>query len=102
MNIRDEIIIASAIERAAKAISKGSAVYQTPDRLLTVTDIAARLRVGKNTANMLVQKGVIKSLNLGGKKVRERELESWLERMEGFDLSDPFHPVPMEVKGAKA
>lgn len=41
-------------------------------------------------------RGIIRGLNLNGMKVRRRELESWMAAMEGMDLSDPAHPVPLQ------
>lgn len=89
-----ESIIAGAIERASRA----TAVVrerQTPDELLTVVEVAKVLGVGKNYANMLVQSGVIRGIKLNGMKVRRLELERWMAAMEGMDLTDPLHPVPI-------
>ena len=89
-----ESIIAGAIERASKA----TAVIrerQTPDELLTVVEVAKVLGVGKNYANMLVQSGVIRGMKLNGMKVRRLELERWMAAMDGMDLTDPLHPVPI-------
>lgn len=89
-----ESIIAGAIERASRA----TAVIrerQTPDELLTVVEVAKVLGVGKNYANMLVQTGVIRGIKLNGMKVRRLELERWMAAMEGMDLTDPLHPVPI-------
>ena len=90
-----ECVIASAIERAARAMTVVRE-RQTPDELLTVIEVAKVLGVGKNYANMLVQSGIIRGIKLNGMKVRRRELERWMEEMEGMDLEDPQNPVPIE------
>lgn len=95
MDIEMELAITQAIARAARELAASQQIYQTPDKLLSVRDVAKALHIGTNTANKLVQTGVIRSLNLGGRKVRRRELEAWMERMEGMDLTDPLHPVPL-------
>lgn len=87
-----EIRMAQAIERAAAVIQP----HQTPDELLSVAEVGKILGVGKNFANMLVQSGVIRGLRLNGMKVRRRELESWMQAMDGMDLTDPFHPIPIQ------
>lgn len=87
-----EIRIARALERAVATMQP----HQTPDELLTVAEVSEILGVGKNFANMLVQNGVIRGLRLNGMKVRRRELEAWMQAMEGMDLADPFHPVPIQ------
>ena len=87
-------IIANAIERASRATAVVREC-QTPDKLLTVVEVAEVLGVGKNYANMLVQSGVIRGMRLNGMKVRRRELERWMAAMEGMDLEDPRNPVPI-------
>lgn len=72
------------------------APHEAPDELLTVVEVGKVLGIGKNAANRLVQRGIIRGLNLIGMKVRRRELESWMAAMEGMDLSDPAHPVPLQ------
>ena len=87
-----EIRIAQAISRAVEVLQP----RQTPDELLTVAEVGQVLGVGKNFANKLVQSGVIRGLRMNGMKVRRRELESWMQAMDGMDLTDPFHPVPIQ------
>lgn len=96
MGTEMELTLAAAIERAAQSLAAAQPMHQTPDALLSVTQVATILGVGKNYANMLVQSGIIRSLQLNGRKVRRRELEDWMKRMEGMDLTDPAHPVPLD------
>lgn len=95
MNVEMEMAITQAIARAVRELAATQPVHQTPDELLSVRDVAKILHIGINGANKLVRIGAIKSLNLGGRKVRRRELEAWMEHMEGMDLTDPLHPVPL-------
>ena len=87
-----EIRIAQAISRAVEIMQP----RQTPAELLTIAEVGQVLGVGKNYANKLVQGGVIRGLRMNGMKVRRRELESWMQAMDGMDLTDPFHPVPIQ------
>ena len=87
-----EIRIAQAISRAVEIMQP----RQTPDELLTIAEVGKVLGVGKNYANKLVQSGVIRGLKMNGMKVRRRELEAWMQAMDGMDLTDPYHPVPIQ------
>lgn len=91
-----EIMLISAIKNSAQGIAAQMAPHEAPDELLTVVEVGKVLGIGKNAANNLVQNGIIRGLNLNGMKVRRRELESWMASMEGMDLSDPAHPVPLK------
>lgn len=92
-----EVTLAAAIERAAASIAGKAGICQTPDEYLPVAEVARVLDIGKNKAYEFVMGGAIPSVKLGGgRKVRRRALEEWMERMEGMDLTDPLHPVPIE------
>lgn len=93
-----ELMIVNAIEKAGRSMAKAMPVRQTPDELLTVKDVARVLHISINSANALVQSGVIPGMRLNGMKVRRRALEAWMESMEGMDLADPANPVPIERK----
>lgn len=95
-NVMIEMMIVNAIQRAGRSMATAMPTRQTPDELLTVKDVAKVLKVGTNYANQLVQSGVIPGVQMNGMKVRRRALESWMESMEGYDLADPAHPVPIK------
>lgn len=95
-NVMIEMMIVNAIQRAGRSMATAMPTRQTPDELLTVKDVAKVLKVSINYANQLVRTGVIPSIQLNGRKVRRRALEAWMASMEGMDLKDPAHPVPLE------
>ena len=100
-NLSVEMMVVSAIERAGRALAATMQPRQAPDELLRVQDVARTLNVSVNYANMLVQRGVIPGLRMNGMKVRRRALEEWMAAMEGKDLTDPAHPVPLQRKAEK-
>ncbi len=57
--------------------------------LLTVREVAERLRLGKSTVYLLIKRGEIPALHFGcAVRVPQESLEVWLARMgEGADLS---------------
>lgn len=99
-NLSVEMMVVSAIERAGRALAATMQPRQAPDELLRVQDVARTLNVSVNYANMLVQWGVIPGLRMNGMKVRRRALEEWMAAMEGKDLTDPAHPVPLQGREA--
>lgn len=66
------------------------------DRLLTVSEVAERLQVNSNKVNDLINAGLLPCLILGRRKVRESTLDRFLEEYEGFDITNPSNPVPLE------
>lgn len=99
-NLAVEMMVVSAIERAGRALAATMQPRQAPDELLRVQDVARTLSVSVNYANMLVQQGIIPGLRMNGMKVRRRALEEWMAAMEGKDLTDPAHPVPLQRREA--
>ena len=99
-NLSVEMMVVSGIERAGRALAATMQPRQAPDELLRVQDVARTLNVSVNYANMLVQWGVIPGLRMNGMKVRRRALEEWMAAMEGKDLTDPAHPVPLQGREA--
>lgn len=58
------------------------------DRLLTVKQAKAILGTSIPNVNKLVKLGYIKSLNLGGTKIRELELDRFMKDNEGVDFKE--------------
>ena len=58
--------------------------------LLTVREVAERLRLGKSTVYLLIKRGEMPAVHFGGAvRVPQESLEVWLARMvDGADLSD--------------
>lgn len=58
------------------------------DVVYTVVELTKILKINKNAVYSLLNKGLIKYLILGGKKVRKITLDEFLEKYDGKDLSD--------------
>lgn len=57
------------------------------DRLLTVADVAERLKTSEASVRNLCKKGILPYLVIGNQKVRESTLVKFLADYEGFDLN---------------
>lgn len=71
-------------------MSKEVQLVRTPaeDHLYTVAEVATIFKTNANTVYKLIDKGLLTCLKLGSFKIRKKEVESFLERMEGMDLTD--------------
>ena len=58
------------------------------DYLLSITQTAQRLKTNKNFVYKLVDKGLLKCLIMGSKKIRNSEINRFLAEYEGKDLSN--------------
>lgn len=63
--------------------------------LLTVSEVAKRLKVNRNYVYRLIKSGMLPYLTLGSIKIREDALNNFLEQMEGKNVDEE-----MESKGA--
>lgn len=63
-------------------------VPPTDDYLYTVSEASKILRVNNNAVYSLIKKGHLSAIKLGLIKIRKKELESFMERIDGMDLSD--------------
>lgn len=61
------------------------------NELLEVTEVAKLLKCNKNKVYDLIKSGALQGLKLGRMKVSTIEINSFLERNAGRDLSDPFN-----------
>ena len=57
--------------------------------LYTVPEVAAILKTNIDYVYKLHRAGLIKFMKIGRLKCRKQELEAFLERYDGFDISDP-------------
>ncbi|WP_242971935.1 helix-turn-helix domain-containing protein [Haloimpatiens massiliensis] len=55
--------------------------------LLTVSEVAERLKVNKNSVYELINKGYLKSLKLGSIKVPIEELNNFIERSKECEIN---------------
>lgn len=58
------------------------------DVVYTVAELTKILKINKNAVYSLLNKGFLKYLVLGSKKVRKVTLDQFLETYDGKDLSD--------------
>ena len=65
--------------------------------LYTVPEVAEILKCNQTRVHNLRKAGVLPMLKLGQYKVRREALEEFLRKAEGYDVSDPFNIVPLEV-----
>ena len=59
------------------------------DRLLTVEQVAEILQTSVDRVYGLHKAGLLKFMKLGRLKVRESTLDAFLERFDGYDVTDP-------------
>ncbi|BDH62348.1 hypothetical protein MTP04_24780 [Lysinibacillus sp. PLM2] len=67
--------------------------------LLEVAEVAKRLKCNKNKVYELIKSGQLQGLKLGRMKVSTIEIENFLLRNVGRDLTDPFNIKPLEKGG---
>ena len=65
--------------------------------LYTVPEVAEILKCNQTRVHNLRKAGLIPFMKLGQYKCRREALEGFLKKAEGYDVSDPFNIVPLEV-----
>ena len=65
--------------------------------LYTVPEVAEILKCNQTRVHNLRKAGLIPFMKLGQYKCRREALEEFLRKAEGYDVSDPFNIVPLEV-----
>ncbi|MEG0259888.1 MAG: helix-turn-helix domain-containing protein [Lysinibacillus sp.] len=63
--------------------------------LLEVTEVSKLLKCNKNKVYDLIKSGALQGLKLGRMKVSTIELNNFLQRNAGMDLSDPYNIKPL-------
>lgn len=58
------------------------------DYLLSVAEVAKKLKTNKNFIYTLIKAGLLKTLKIGSYKIRNSELNRFMVNYEGKDLSD--------------
>lgn len=61
------------------------------NQLHDVSEVAKILKCNKNTVYSLIKSGQLQGLKLGRMKVSTFELDSFMQRNLGKDISDPFN-----------
>lgn len=62
------------------------------DRVLSVKEVAVILNTSKETVYKLHNVGLLKGLRLGHLGFREKTLDEFLEKWDGYDLRDLENP----------
>lgn len=65
--------------------------------LYTVPEVAKILRCNTNRVYDLNKAGLLPFLKLGQLKCRRETLIAFLEKYEGYDVSDPYHITPLQT-----
>lgn len=58
--------------------------------LLTVQEVAKLLKTNKNFVYNLNQAGLLRLMKLGALKCTEASVQEFLQKYDGFDLTNPF------------
>lgn len=61
------------------------------NQLLEVTEVAKLLKCNKNKVYDLIKSGALQGMKLGRMKISTIELDNFLKRNVGRDLTDPFN-----------
>lgn len=69
---------------------------QLDDYLLTVQEVAKATNSYVQYIYKLHNAGLLRFMKLGRLKVRKKTLEEFLAKWDGWDLTDPYHPIPLE------
>ena len=68
------------------------------EMLYTVPEVAAILKTNVDYIYKLRKAGLIRFVKIGRLKCRKSTLEEFLEKYEGYDLSDPFNVQELAEK----
>lgn len=60
--------------------------------LYTVTEVSKLLKVNKNAVYDLIRNGYLKALKYGVVKIPSTEVDRFIEKWTGYDLSDLKNP----------
>lgn len=60
--------------------------------LYTVTEVSKLLKVNKNAVYDLIRNGYVKTLKYGVVKIPSTEVDDFINKWTGYDLSDLKHP----------
>lgn len=69
---------------------------QMEEMLYTAPEVAKILKTNVNYVYKLHKSGILRFLKLGRLKCRKSALEQFLEKYDGYDISDPFHVVELK------
>lgn len=72
----------------------------TENMLYTVPEVAEILKTNVDYVYKLQKAGLIRFMKIGRLKCRKSTLEEFLEKYDGFDISDPFNVQDITLKDA--
>jgi excisionase family DNA binding protein len=67
------------------------------NQLHEVSEVAKILKCNKNTVYALIKSGQLRGLKLGRMKVSTFELDAFMQRNTGKDITDPYNVRDLEV-----
>ena len=70
------------------------------DVLYTVAEVAKLIKTNTNYVYELIKKGFLPALKLGSYKVRRAALLEFLEKYEGYDLTNPYEVKKLDAIGS--
>lgn len=65
--------------------------------LYTVKEVAGILRCNVNTVHEFRKAGLIPFMKIGHFKCRKEALEEFLQKYEGYDVTDPWDIKPLQI-----
>lgn len=68
------------------------------ENLYTVQEVSKLLKVSKNRVYDIIHAGLLPVMKMGGIKVRESALEAFLQKYEGYDITDPQNVNVLDVE----
>lgn len=72
------------------------------DILYTVPQVAELIHTNQNYVGALINSGILPYLKMGHRKIRKSALDNFLEKWEGWDLTDPYNPVKVGEQNDQA
>ncbi len=69
------------------------------DILYTVSEVAKLIKCNTNYVYDLIREGFLPALKLGRYKVRRAALLEFLEKYEGYDLTNPYEVKKLDAIG---
>lgn len=67
------------------------------DILYTVSEVAKLIKCNTNYVYDLIRKGFLPALKLGSYKIRRTALLEFLEKYEGYDLTNPYEVKKLDA-----
>ena len=69
------------------------------EQVYTVPEVAEILGSSTDYVYKLRDAGILRFIKIGRWKCRQSTLEAFLEKYDGYDISDPYHIKELEVAG---